>query len=75
MTLFSHHPASGVRAYFGGSSGGITQATTYVMLFTTARAHYSAAQILKIYRLRWQTELVFKRSSNWPQLGICQRPR
>lgn len=40
----------------------------YVMVFTTA-ADYSAAQILEIYRMRWQIELLFKRFKQLAQLG------
>jgi hypothetical protein len=41
----------------------------YVMVFTTAPASISASQILEIYRLRWQIELVFKRFKQLAQLG------
>ena len=41
----------------------------YVMVFTTADPHFTAAQILEIYRLRWQIELVFKRFKQIAQLG------
>lgn len=33
----------------------------YLMIITTLPKEYSAEQILKLYRLRWQIELVFKR--------------
>jgi hypothetical protein len=41
----------------------------YVLVFTTAPHSFSAAQILEIYRLRWQIELVFKRFKQLAQLG------
>lgn len=41
----------------------------YVMVFTTAPPSLNAQQILEIYRLRWQIELVFKRFKQLAQLG------
>jgi hypothetical protein len=41
----------------------------YVIVFTTASDSLSASQILEIYRLRWQIELVFKRFKQLAQLG------
>jgi hypothetical protein len=41
----------------------------YVMVFTTAPQSFTAQQILEIYRLRWQIELVFKRFKQLAQLG------
>jgi hypothetical protein len=41
----------------------------YVMVFTTAPASFTAPQVLEIYRLRWQIELVFKRFKQLAQLG------
>jgi hypothetical protein len=41
----------------------------YVMVFTTAPEPLTARQILEIYRLRWQVELVFKRFKQLAQLG------
>jgi len=41
----------------------------YVMVFTTAPPSLTAQQILEIYRLRWQIELVFKRFKQLAQLG------
>lgn len=41
----------------------------YVMVFTTAPLSFTATQILEIYRLRWQIELVFKRFKQIAQLG------
>jgi hypothetical protein len=41
----------------------------YVMVFTTAPESFSATQVLEVYRLRWQIELVFKRFKQLAQLG------
>jgi len=42
----------------------------YVLVFTTlAREEATAAQVLEIYRLRWQVELSFKRMKSIAQLG------
>jgi hypothetical protein len=41
----------------------------YVMVFTTAPESLSAPEILEIYRLRWQIELVFKRFKQLAHLG------
>jgi len=42
----------------------------YVMIFTTADPQrFTARQILEIYRLRWQIELVFKRFKQLAQMG------
>jgi len=41
----------------------------YVMVFTTAPTSLSAREILEIYRLRWQIELVFKRFKQLAHLG------
>jgi hypothetical protein len=41
----------------------------YVMVFTTAPDSFDAQQILEMYRLRWQIELVFKRFKQLAQLG------
>jgi hypothetical protein len=41
----------------------------YVLVFSTAPAHFSAVEVLEIYRLRWQIELVFKRFKQLAQLG------
>jgi hypothetical protein len=56
------------------SNGREVQADTllyaeYVMVFTTAPASCAAREILEIYRLRWQIELVFKRFKQLAQLG------
>ncbi len=39
------------------------------MVFTTAPEQYSPWQILEMYRLRWQVELVFKRFKQLADLG------
>jgi hypothetical protein len=41
----------------------------YVMVFSTMPESVPASQILEIYRLRWQIELVFKRFKQLAQLG------
>lgn len=41
----------------------------YVMVFTTLPESVPASQVLEIYRLRWQIELVFKRFKQLAQLG------
>jgi hypothetical protein len=42
----------------------------YVMVFTTAPAsHFSTAEVLEWYRVRWQIELVFKRLKTLAGLG------
>jgi hypothetical protein len=43
--------------------------TRYVMVFTTAPEQYSPWQILEMYRLRWQVEIVFKRFKQLADLG------
>jgi hypothetical protein len=43
--------------------------TEYVMVFTTAPESATAREILEVYRLRWQIELVFKRFKQLAQLG------
>lgn len=40
-----------------------------VMVFTTAPTGLSAREVLEIYRLRWQIELVFKRFKQLAHLG------
>jgi hypothetical protein len=56
------------------SNGRKTQPETllyceYVMIFSTAPEPFTAQEILEIYRLRWQIELVFKRFKQLAQLG------
>lgn len=41
----------------------------YVLVFTTTPEHFTPSDILEIYRLRWQIELVFKRFKQIAQLG------
>jgi hypothetical protein len=41
----------------------------YVMVFTTAPVSFTAREIMEIYRLRWQIELVFKRFKQLAQIG------
>jgi hypothetical protein len=42
----------------------------YVMVFTTVPAsHFSTAEVLEWYRVRWQIELVFKRLKTLAELG------
>lgn len=41
----------------------------YVIIFTTTPATLTPAQVLEIYRLRWQIELVFKRFKQLAHLG------
>jgi hypothetical protein len=41
----------------------------YVIVFTTAPARFTPGDILEIYRLRWQIELIFKRFKQLAQLG------
>jgi transposase len=47
-----------------------TEHAEYVVVLTTLPAgEYSATQVLALYRLRWQIELVFKRLKSLMQLG------
>jgi IS4 transposase len=41
----------------------------YVMVFTTAQQRFEPREVLEIYRLRWQIELVFKRFKQLAHLG------
>ena len=46
------------------------QYASYVMVFTTVPAsHFSTAEVLEWYRVRWQIELVFKRLKTLAKLG------
>ncbi len=45
------------------------EAAAYVFIFTTLPKQVSAAQVLEIYRLRWQIELEFKRLKSLIALG------
>ena len=49
------------------------QAADYVLLFTTLEEDISAAQVLEIYRLRWQIELEFKRLKSLIELGHLKK--
>jgi hypothetical protein len=51
-------------------SGKTLEAAGYVFVFTTLpRAQFSAAEILELYRLRWQIEMAFKRMKSLLGLG------
>lgn len=46
------------------------QYARYVMVFTTVpKSHFSTAEVLEWYRVRWQIELVFKRLKTLAELG------
>lgn len=47
---------------------GTLEFAKYVLVFTT-RSSGSAAEVLELYRMRWQIELVFKRLKSLAQLG------
>src|SRR5438270_1109321 len=47
---------------------GTLELAKYVLVFTT-RPDGSASDVLELYRMRWQVELVFKRLKNLAQLG------
>jgi hypothetical protein len=47
---------------------GTLEFAKYVILFTT-RSCGSTADVLRLYRMRWQIELVFKRLKSLGQLG------
>lgn len=49
------------------------EAADYVLVFTTLPATVAAAQVLAIYRLRWQIELAFKRLKSLIQLGHLKK--
>jgi hypothetical protein len=54
----------------GKSVGPLTrECANYVLVFTTLSAQQTTAEILEIYRLRWQIELSFKRMKAIAQLG------
>jgi hypothetical protein len=49
---------------------GTLELAAYVMVFTTVPASdFSAAEVLELYRSRWQIELTFKRLKSLAQLG------
>jgi hypothetical protein len=49
------------------------EAAGYVFVFTTLAASYSATQVLELYRMRWQIELVFKRLKSLLSLGHLKK--
>ena len=49
-----------------------SEAAGYIMVFTTV-SDLSAAEVLEIYRLRWQIELVFKRLKSLMGLGHLRK--
>lgn len=49
------------------------EAAGYVMVFTTVAEEVDAAQILALYRLRWQIELTFKRLKSLLALGHLKK--
>ena len=49
------------------------EAAGYVFVFTTLDASYSATQVLELYRMRWQIELVFKRLKSLLGLGHLKK--
>ncbi len=49
------------------------EAAAYVFIFTTLPKQVSAAQVLEIYRLRWQIELEFKRLKSLIALGHLKK--
>lgn len=49
------------------------EAAGYVFVFTTLDASYSATQVLELYRMRWQIELVFKRLKSLLSLGHLKK--
>lgn len=49
------------------------EAAQYVFVFTTLPEQISAAQVLEMYRLRWQIELEFKRLKSLIALGHLKK--
>ena len=49
------------------------EAAGYVFVFTTLDASHSATQVLELYRMRWQIELVFKRLKSLLGLGHLKK--
>ena len=49
------------------------EAAGYVFVFTTLGPEYSATQVLELYRMRWQIELVFKRLKSLLSLGHLKK--
>ncbi|MDR2012027.1 MAG: IS4 family transposase, partial [Rhodanobacter sp.] len=49
------------------------EAADYVLIFTTLPDEMTAADVMEIYRLRWQIELEFKRLKSLLQLGHLKK--
>ena len=49
------------------------EAAGYVFVFTTLDPSHSATQVLELYRMRWQIELVFKRLKSLLGLGHLKK--
>ena len=49
------------------------EAAEYVLVFTTLEPSVEAAQVMALYRLRWQIELEFKRLKSLLQLGHLKK--
>ena len=49
------------------------EAAGYVLVFTTLEPSVEAAQVMTLYRLRWQIELEFKRLKSLIQLGHLKK--
>ena len=49
------------------------EAAQYVLVFTTLEASVQAAQVMALYRLRWQIELEFKRLKSLIELGHLKK--
>lgn len=49
------------------------EAAEYILVFTTLGPDISAAQVMGLYRLRWQIELEFKRLKSLIQLGHLKK--
>lgn len=49
------------------------EAAEYVLVFTTLAPSVQAAQVMALYRLRWQIELEFKRLKSLIQLGHLKK--
>lgn len=49
------------------------EAATYVFVFTTLGGDCAAAQVLELYRARWQIELTFKRLKSLVSLGHLKK--
>ena len=49
------------------------EAADYVLVFTTLPASFPVAQIMELYRARWQIEIVFKRLKSLTDLGHLKK--